>query len=419
MEGGVWGWIVAFFSQEWVKSLLIAAAIALVIRWVIGEPFRIPSGSMEPTLHGDPAMFRGDRVFVDKLAYGTRFPCNRILLPFTQTWLDYANRRIWNNEAPKRFDIVVFKAVENDTRFATLVKRIIGMPGERIHIAEGKVFVNGEPLQLPPDMQSIHYTSPPDAAYGLLEDDAHAVVPEGCYLLLGDNSAHSRDGRYFGWVPNEHLLGRVSCIWWPCSRWRDFTGFSHRAPWRIFLFVLGLLALIRLFWGRSWHLAYCDSEGRPKIEHYFVNRLAYGFPIPFTAKRILQWGAPQRGELVLYRDPKPREEAPKLLLGRIAGLPGERIYLDTGRITINNEVLEHPLSLAMRTYPPRDDMGPYGRSKGKEYALIPENHYFLVTESAVPDEHRDSRTVGWIARDQLVGTASVVWWPLRRWRRVH
>ena len=418
-DSGLFGSIMAFFSQEWVKSLLIAAAVALVIRWIVAEPFRIPSGSMEPTLHGDPALFKGDRVFVDKLAYGTRFPCNRILLPFSSTWLDYANRRIWYNEAPKRFDLVVFKSVEDDARFATLVKRIVGMPGERIHIEDGKVFVNGTPLELSPDMPDIYYTSPPEAAYGILEDDAHSVVPEGCYLLLGDNSDHSRDGRYFGWVPNEHLLGRVASIWWPPSRWRDFTGFSHKWPWCIFLFLLSLLTVVRLFFGRSYHLAHRDDANRIRFDHYFINRMAYGFPIPFFTKRLVQWGAPQRGELVLYRNPNRQSDQPKLLMGRIAAMPGERVYLDAGRLTVNGEAVEQPLALTTRSYPPADDMGPYGRSKGKEFSMIPDNHYFILMESTMPEEHLDSRTVGWVSRDLLIGKALFVWWPIRRWRRIH
>lgn len=414
---GLLALIAGFFAQEWVKSLLIAGVIALSIRWICAEPFRIPSGSMEPTLHGDEAMFKGDRVFVDKLAYGTRFPFNRMRMPFTQKWIDYADRRIWNNEAPKRWDIVVFKTVEDNAMHSTLVKRIVGMPGERIHIEGGKVYANGKALELPPSMPPIEYTSPLEGTYGIRTEDRYSVVPEGCYLLLGDNSRHSRDGRYFGWVPNEHLLGRVSCIWWPYARWRDFTGFSHRWPWRVVTWLVAALCLARLLFMRSWHLRRAGEGDSEIIEHYLINRWAFGLPVPFTWLRAASWGMPERGQLVLYRRTKPEKGEPHLLLGRIAGLPGERVYLDGGRLTVNGEVPSCP-ALASATYASGEGVGPYARSKGREYAQVPEDGYFILTESPLPEEHFDSRTFGWISRGELVGTAKVVWWPITRWRRV-
>ena len=65
-----------------------------------------------------------------------------------------------------------------------------------------------------------------DGIYGVSERDEFAVVPPGHYLVMGDNSFSSRDGRFFGWLPNDNIYGRAVCIWWPIGRWRDFTGFS-------------------------------------------------------------------------------------------------------------------------------------------------------------------------------------------------
>ena len=131
---------------EWVKSAVFALMLALTIRWAVAEPYRIPSGSMEPTLHGDESPLKGDRVFVNKWVYGLRWP--------------FLNSRIFEGWAPQRWDIVVFKTVEPDAIHPTLVKRIVGLPGEHINIHDGKVFVNGEALEIPDFMpDNMYYTS--------------------------------------------------------------------------------------------------------------------------------------------------------------------------------------------------------------------------------------------------------------------
>lgn len=405
---------------EWVKSLTIAIGLALVIRWTLAEPFRIPSGSMQTTLNGDERMFRGDRVFVNKFVYGLRWPLNKCRIPIIDKRIYYADKRIWRRADPKRWDIVVFKSVEPDAEHTTLVKRLVGLPGERIHIANGKVYANGVPLELPPGMpENMYYTSDdPRMEYGVLPDDKYSLVPEDCYLLLGDNSNNSRDGRYFGWMPNENILGRVSCIWWPYGRWRDFTGFSHTAWWRTLLAIVSVLLFVRVFLGRSCGMAVTDAKGRVKVDHVYINRWAFGAPIPFTRFRLFKGRNPRRGELVLYHHPKPGKEQPEILLGRVAGLPSEKVFLEGNKIEINGARLEEPATLAGREFPPAEDTGPYGRSKGKEFSQVPEDHFFILAESAIPGDHLDSRTVGWIHHKDLIGTATAVWWPPTRWRRI-
>jgi signal peptidase I len=422
---GALAWLFGGFTRggslEWIKSLLIAVGLALLIRWVLTEPFRIPSPSMEPTLHGDERMFHGDRVFVNKFVYGLRFPLNGSRIPFTTNRIHYADRRIWQRAGPKRWDMVVFNAAEENVLHTTLVKRVVGLPGERIHIANGKVYVNGTPLDLPPGMPDVHYTSSTRSiepmVYGILTDEAHAVVPPDCYLVLGDNSDRSRDGRYFGWLPNERILGRVSCIWWPISRWRDFSGFSKTWWWRTILALLSFLVLVRLFFGRSWHLPWFNNRGQVKMDHFYINRWAFGIPIPFTRARLYKGRDPRRGELVLYRRRKAPKGEPTILLGCVAGLPGERVFLNAGKLQIDGAPLVRPESLAGREFPSGEGVGPYARSKGKEFSQVPDDHFFILTESNIPEDHFDSRTIGWIAHRDLVGSATVVWWPPTRWRR--
>lgn len=390
-------------SLEWIKSGLFALTLALLIRWPMFEPYRIPSGSMEPTLHGDARMGKGDRVYVNKWVYGVRVP--------------FMNARLWYGKDPERWDIVVFKSIEEDAKYPTLVKRIVGMPGERINIRGGKVYADGVPLALPADMpQDLYYTSPSDGRggmrYGVLPADEHALVPAGHYLVLGDNSSSSRDGRYFGWVPNEHLVGRVASIWWPPSRWRDFTGFSRSGTWRGVLGLLMIGILLRLFVGRSW--AVIDDDGK-RINHLLVGFVTLGLRIPFTHRWLSQWGAPRRGQVTLYRPSDEDLPGDTVLIGRVAGLPGETLTIEAGRLCINGEPLDGPHWNGEHDFSLTNPKACYG--KQKKFTEIPADHFFIVNESA-DDDVIDSRIVGWIPRRDLVGTALAIWWPVTRWQRV-
>lgn len=404
------GWV------EWVRSILIAVGLALLIRWPIAEPFKIPSGSMEPTLHGDPKMLKGDRIFVNKHSYGVRFPFNGFRFPFTSKTLWYTDKWLWKGRDPDRWDIVVFKSAEEGVSKDTLVKRVVGLPGERVHIAGGRVYIDGVALDLPEGMPEIEYTTPLNMPYGVRTEDQYSLVPEGHVLLLGDNSANSRDGRRFGWLPTHHILGEVSSIWWPPARWRDFTGYTHTFWWNAMLLTLGGLLVVRLFVGRSW---FVFEEGVPlsleRGERLFV-RFALGLSIPFTGMRVGPGRALRRGELVLYTPPKDLVEGDGAagLLGVVAGLPGEQVTFEDGRLHINDEAVTEGSTLAEVSF--AADGGRYGRSRSREYSEVPDGHYFILCDG--PPGGPDSRTLGWVSRDAVKGVATSVWWPVRRARRL-
>lgn len=395
---------------EWIKSIAIAIGIAMLIRWPVAEPFKIPSGSMKPTL------LIGDRIFVNKHAYGVRFPFNGFRIPLTRTTIWYTHKWLWNGPTPHRWDIVVFKSVEPNAEHDTLVKRVVGLPGEHVLIRGGHIYINGKMVETPPSMPKEMYTQAPRSnGYGLIDDDEHSLVPPGHVFLLGDNSEYSRDARWFGFVPKRNLLGRVTCIWWPPSQWRDFSGFTRSWWWIGGWTLLGVYLFLRLFVGRSVKVY---SEGLADVlergEHVFI-RFGLGVPIPFTTARVGSGRGPQRGEVVLYKPPKD-SGAPDLLLGIVAGLPDEKVQLQDGQLQINGNALEGQGALSEPRFTANGQGGKYGLSRGKEYSQVPSGHYFLLTNGrgAAPD----SRLLGWIPRDRIVGPARLVWWPIGRWRRV-
>ena len=126
---------------SWFRLILII----VVVQWGLLEFYMIPSSSMEPTLHGDPRFFSGDRVAVNKLAFGAR-------LPFTRTRLAK-----WGE--PKRWDVVVFDTVSSRSEQDVLIKRVVGLPGERVEIKLEGIFINGELVEPPEQLKdAVEYT---------------------------------------------------------------------------------------------------------------------------------------------------------------------------------------------------------------------------------------------------------------------
>ncbi len=179
--------------REWVESILIALAIAIVIQTFIVQAFKIPSGSMIPTFN------IGDRIFVNKFLYSARVPFVNWRLP------------ILDIKEPKRGDIIVFVSPEDPKK--DFVKRLIAFGGEKVEIRDGKVLVNGRNLDLPAIKEVYYYNA---GEYG--ESGKAIIVPEGRYFALGDNSANSRDSRYWGFVPRKNLVGKAVVIYWPLNR---------------------------------------------------------------------------------------------------------------------------------------------------------------------------------------------------------
>jgi signal peptidase I len=205
--------------METVRTIVYAVLIAIVVRTVAYEPFNIPSGSMKPTL------LIGDYLFVKKWVYGY----SRYSLPFS--WPPFAGR-IWS--APvQRGDVVVFKHPPYQDE--DYIKRIIGLPGDRIQVIKGILHINDQPVPRTPiedwidqDGHVLHQyieTLPNGVQHRIIEEsddnpDAFTdntevyVVPEGQYFAMGDNRDHSSDSRVWKFVPAENLVGRASFIFY-------------------------------------------------------------------------------------------------------------------------------------------------------------------------------------------------------------
>ncbi|NDV86640.1 signal peptidase I [Aurantimonas aggregata] len=200
---------------ETVKVIVQALILALVIRTFLFQPFSIPSGSMMPTL------LVGDYLFVSKWSYGY----SRYSMPLSP---DLFEGRILGSD-PDRGDVAVFrKPREEDTDY---IKRIVGLPGDRLQMREGILFINGQavPREAVDDfiaedgtrVPQYRETLPNGVSYMTLDLSPNSagdntrefVVPDGHYFMMGDNRDNSLDSRFdVGYVPFENLVGKAQMI---------------------------------------------------------------------------------------------------------------------------------------------------------------------------------------------------------------
>ena len=220
-----------FWTEGW-GSFAIAIGIALIIRWGLIEAYVIPSASMLPSL------LIHDHIFVNKAVYGIR-------VPFSENWLV-------RFKTPERGEVIVFKYPENKEVF--FIKRIIGVPGDKIVYERGQLIVNDKPVETVPetggewnnvadadfrreDVQNPNYQTDGKQNYDhfieKLTDHPHSVllrkgddfgrsfgpyeVPPGHYFMMGDNRDNSHDSRRWGAMPEENILGRAMFVWLSCE----------------------------------------------------------------------------------------------------------------------------------------------------------------------------------------------------------
>ncbi len=238
-------------QSDWlasVESLLATVVIAIFVITFIVQAFQIPSESMEDTL------LIGDYLLVDKLRYGTRHD---------DTIIPYRNIR--------RGDIVVFKYPVNPAQH--FVKRVIGVPGDHVRLINRRVYVNGNALSEPYARYSsrVHDTFRDEfprvdtLVPGLtgnwwvemkkLVEDNQLIVPEGNYFVLGDNRDESLDSRYWGFVPQENIIGRPLVIYWSVRNTNQDLMVAPTPGDKLFHFAYSLTHLFQITrWDRTFRV---------------------------------------------------------------------------------------------------------------------------------------------------------------------
>jgi len=198
---------------EYAKFLFPVFLVVLLLRGFVAEPFRIPSGSMLPTLE------IGDFILVNKFSYGLRLPV--------------ANKKVINIADPERGDVIVFRYPENPS--IDYIKRVVGVPGDKVAYYNKVLYINDKPAKQQPDgqyMVDFYQFNQFDEQY---DDIRHKIlvnrmlpaadfvltVPEHKYFVMGDNRDNSRDSRFWGFVPEENLVGKAFLIWmnWRWGEW--------------------------------------------------------------------------------------------------------------------------------------------------------------------------------------------------------
>jgi len=176
--------------REYAEALLIAAVLALFIRTFVVQAFKIPSGSMKPTL------LVGDHILVNKFIYGVKIPfLNFTLIPI---------------KTPKRGDIVVFKFPEDPKK--DFIKRVIALPGDTVQIHNKKIYINHELMEDPHGT----YLDPHVIPAGARPRDnvGPLTVPSDSFFVMGDNRDHSYDSRFWGCVDLSAIKGKAFIIYW-------------------------------------------------------------------------------------------------------------------------------------------------------------------------------------------------------------
>ena len=195
---GTWGQAITLFA--------VPLFIVFSLRWILYEPFVIPSESMLPNL------FIHDHILVRKFAYGIKAPVG-------DGWL-------WQFRTPKRGDVVVFRYPENRDVF--FIKRLIGLPGDTIEVHGMNLKVNGQLYDLEPQSEPYQFQENntekkyivqfiPSLNDDFLNEKKSFNVPEDSYFVMGDNRNNSRDSRFWGFVPKSLLVGQAELVWLSCE----------------------------------------------------------------------------------------------------------------------------------------------------------------------------------------------------------
>jgi signal peptidase I len=220
-------------TRDTVESIVVAVILALFIRTFVVQAFKIPTGSMETNL------LIGDHLLVNKVVYS----------PSLGGW----EAGLLGKREVRRGDVVVFKYPEEPAR--DFIKRVIGLPGERLEIRDKVVYVDGRALDEP----YVRFLEPPlrrdDPEYGLRGESFRdnwgpETIPPGKLFVLGDNRDNSRDSRYWGFLPRDQVKGRAILVYWSYEASRE--EYQRTGMWEWIRDTASAFGRTR--WNRFFHL---------------------------------------------------------------------------------------------------------------------------------------------------------------------
>lgn len=238
------------FVAEWTVTILIMLFASTTLAW----SYVIPTGSMEDTL------LVGDHIVVDKLAYAPVGPISKYFLPY---------------EEPERGDIIAFEYPADTSQL--FVKRVVGVPGDHLKIADQEVFVNGKKLKepyayhkssyfdpyrdnFPADISKLDITPDPKRD-SLLRDmlkhhvvNGEVVVPPKSYFAMGDNRDNSLDSRYWGFVPRDYIVGKPVLIYWSYNTSTDMLMPQNAKGYETHMLDIVQHLFVKTRWNRTFRL---------------------------------------------------------------------------------------------------------------------------------------------------------------------
>ncbi|HXV69607.1 MAG TPA: signal peptidase I [Nitrospira sp.] len=208
--------------REYAEAIVVAMLLAFAIRVFVVQAFKIPSGSMIPTL------LIGDHILVSKLAYGFQWPTDCKLQWTFPPVNCYASATVIEFGKPQRGDIIVFRFPEDEEK--DFIKRIVGLPGDTVHVRHKVVFVNSEPLD---DKAFTQRIDPGiiDGSINPRDNFGPVTVPDGSYFVMGDNRDQSLDSRFWGYVREEKIRGKAFRVYWS---WNGQGNWTEWVRWERF-----------------------------------------------------------------------------------------------------------------------------------------------------------------------------------------
>jgi signal peptidase I len=219
--------------REWLEFILTLVIMVFFIRVTTVEAFRIPTGSMEDTL------LVGDFLLVNKFVYGIRTP-DWIGIPFTQIGFSIPSFRLPSFKKAKSGDIVVFKYPLDPS--LNYIKRCVAGPGQTVEIRNRQLLVDGMPFQnpshskftnsqpLPAEVRERGIYAPQGAAWNH-DNYGPITVPQGYYFMMGDNRDNSADSRYWGYLPEDNVVGQALIIYFSWNKFAPLHKFYDKIRW--------------------------------------------------------------------------------------------------------------------------------------------------------------------------------------------